>query len=222
MREVGKPWDNADITAIIAASGSGKSHWIKARLAADPGAMVVVWDWMHEYGHAGRAFGSFSSLAAAVSKGRPGIYAYYPADFLKHDEKRRHRAFADFCQLAYWWGGLTVIVEELMHVTKSGWAPAQWSSIITSGRHRHLRVIATTQRPVLCDKTFISGATLVRVGYLGSKSDKATMADILDVPVADIRALRKRDWIQRDDAGARSTELYQGARPKKKRPTKEK
>ena len=87
---------------------------------------------------------------------------------------------------------------ELSLVTKPGWSPPRWRMISTEGRHHGIASIGTSQRPALIDKTYFGGATTIRCGALQTKGDKATMADAMDIDVADIRALRPGQWIVKE------------------------
>lgn len=205
----------ASIVALVAATGAGKSHWIKTK-GIDQGGCVVVWDPMHEYGKLGRTFDSLAKLTGAIRARPAGVFVYQVPRHVREDEKKMQAAFAFFCHAVYEIGDVTVIVEELSLVTKAGYAPPKWRELIVTGRHRRLRVIGTTQRPALCDKTFISNATLLRVGFLRAASDKAAMSDVTDVPVAELRALRKFEWIEVNDNGEKRVERLPSKTPAKR------
>jgi len=195
--------ENADVTALIASSGGGKSHWVRGVKLPTLKRPVLIWDTMAEYGDVGRSRESLSAVVEDLRAGRE-VIPFVPK---RGDFKAMAAQFHTFCGIVLARGECSMIAEELMYVTKAGWAPPRWIEIITNGRHHSLSVVGTTQRPQLCDKTFISGATLVRVGFLRGNSDKKVMADTLDLDVAELRALKKRQWIQVDDSAQVTREL---------------
>jgi len=95
-------------------------------------------------------------------------------------------------------GNLALVAEELNNVTTPGRAPGPWSDCTSRGRHRGLQVFGLSQRPAGVDKDFFSNATMVRTGRLNYASDISVMADVLQVPRADVAGLLPLQWIQRD------------------------
>lgn len=190
-----------NVVAVIGATGSGKSYWLKNLLRSAPPRRLMIWDAMREYG----AFGSLAVtpqqlLAIAQRAGKNGeLAAVYQPD--KSTQEKIDKQFAFFCGMAIALGDCAVIVEELSQVTKPGFSPPRWRDVVTQGRHDKLTIIATSQRPALVDKTFFSNATMIRCGKLGATSDKRTMADALDIDLATVRGLNRLQWLVRDDAG---------------------
>lgn len=204
--------NRADLTAIIGATGSGKSHYVKAVLDAEKPPRLLVWDWKAEYS-AGVVVDCPKALAELLRQAGKG-----PAAVIYRARKDQSpwvdRQFDLFCRLALSWGRCRVIVEELSTVTRASWAPASWQMLCTEGRHEALRIIGTTQRPALVDKTILSNATLIRCGRLNFGGDKKAMADTLDLPVDRIRALVSRQWLVKDCDTGSVWEEAAGSAPK--------
>lgn len=203
--------NQADLTAIIGATGSGKSTRIKLLLESERPRRLMVWDWKAEYdmpvvavadlhlvvkesGNAVVSVKPTKEIARAIYQGR--MRAENEAAVIA-------RMFDQFCNVALDRGNLMVIAEELSNVTTASWAPLPWRRVCTEGRHSALRIIGTTQRPALCDKTFIDAATVIMCGRLNSSSSKAYMADAMDVAKADIAALGQFQWIAKDTQSGR-------------------
>lgn len=192
----------ASLVAVVGSTGSGKSFWIKNQLRANPGRLLI-WDAMNEYADSGARL-----FLGAGSNGMQPLVTYitenhrreFAARFVpdKSDDKKLAAQFSLFCGLAYAAGRCVLVIEELSMLTRAGFAPARWRECVVTGRHVGLTIIGTTQRPALVDKTFFSNATVIRCGRLGSAGDKKAMADALDVPVADVRALMRLEWIIKD------------------------
>lgn len=190
----------ANITLVVGSSGSGKSLWVKSLLPTLPRPMFVF-DPMREYGDFGGHHVTLASLIAGVKNGGQ-VFIFRPS------QRAIEKQFDMLCRVALAVPGCTLIAEELSFVTKAGYSPAGWREVITTGRHYGLTVIGITQRPALVDKTILSNATVIRVGRLNSAGDKKTMADALDVPLDELRALRKLHWLAKDmDSGAVTREV---------------
>lgn len=206
--------NQADIVAIIGATGSGKSTRIKQLLERERPARLLVWDWKSEYPL--DVVDDPRNLVDRLAATDAAAISYRPrkdrADWIA-------RQFDVVCEAALAWGRCRFIVEELSNVTKSGWAPQPWRNVCTEGRHAALQVIGTTQRPALCDKTFVDNATLIMCGRLNSTSSKAYMADAMDVPKAEVSGLGQFQWLLKDTqtGEARRDDLTAPA-PARKRP----
>lgn len=187
----------ASITAVMGASGSGKSAWLKQQLAKWKPRRLMVWDPMDEYGHLA---GRLSTLAPVIDQlklaGKRGgfVLVFDPS----HDEKRRLDQFNVWCLAALAAGELTFIAEELRFVTRPGWAPTGWAKVTMTGRHKGLRVIGTSQRPASIDKDFFGNCTVIHTGRLAYPDDVRTVARAMNVPEADLAALQPLQWMQKD------------------------
>lgn len=193
--------NNAAILAIIGATGSGKSLYLKGKLSKNKPVRLLVWDPMREYGEMGRVYsGKLSPLVSDLAEaGRRGRFAFvYQPD--SSNEKKFNQQFTVLCGLALAAGDCTLLVEELALVTKANYSPPRWMEAVTGGRHKGLSIIGTTQRPALVDKTFFGNATIIRVGRLNAGSDKRVMADALDVSLDEITALRPLNFLQKNMA----------------------
>lgn len=192
----------AVVVALIGATGSRKSIWIKQQLAERDPARLLVWS-PYEKTDRYRRFGTLVEgdpsrlVALAVEARHAGAFQiiYWPD---RSDPRRLVRQFELFCGIALALGRCVVIAEELSLVTKAGSSPPRWQEVITGGRHEGLEVIGTSQRPALVDKTFFANASTIRCGRLNARGDKEVMADALDVPIADVRALADGQFLVRE------------------------
>lgn len=189
--------NQAAFVAVIGSTGSGKSHFVKAVLAAKP-PRLMIWDAMREYDHAGKVIKEKTAdLVAHLRKVSGGDFAvvYQPR---KDTEAVMRDQFSIFCKAALAVRNVLLVVEEMALVTKAGYSPPGWLEVVTGGRHYGVKVVGTSQRPALLDKTFFSNCTHIRVGKLTSAGDKKTIADAIDVPVDLLREVRPRQWVVKD------------------------
>lgn len=173
-----------DLRAYIGSTGSGKGVSVREHLKATKPERLVVWDPLHEYGGFGRSVSSVAELCQAL-KGQRFAVCFNPGpDVTTYADK-----FDLVCRAVFAAGNCTFLVEELSQVTRASWAPQSWRNVTKRGRHQGLRVIACTQRPADTDKDFFGGLTYCRVFQLRFRADRAVMADLLDVPLAEVSAL---------------------------------
>jgi DNA helicase HerA-like ATPase len=185
----------ADLTAIIGATGSGKTILTKRLLREAGGAPALIWSpkehqdkYAPEFGR--RIEASAARLQRLVADGESVVYV-----------PRRDRAellelqFSFFCGLAFAAGNRRVLVEEMALVATSRTAPPRWTLLVTEGRGRGLALMATTQRPQLCDASLLDAATVIFCGRLNRGSSKKIMADAMDAPLDRLRGLQPLQFL---------------------------
>jgi hypothetical protein len=171
----------ADIRAVLGASGTGKSHYVKAAIAKD--RRLLVWDIEDEYQHLPAL--PLSELPRAYAGRRPCKARFICAS----DASARAREFDLFCRIAFACGNLRLIVEELRFVTTASRAPDGWAAITLRGRKRGIKTIGTSQRPAQIDKDFLGNCNLIRCGALEYPEDRKAVAPILRASLEQIAAL---------------------------------
>lgn len=171
----------ADIQAVLGASGTGKSHYVKGAIAKD--RRLLVWDIEDEYPDLPAL--SLSQLPQAFAGRKP-----CRAKFIcSADGSTRAREFDLFCRIAFAAGNLRLVAEELRFVTTASRAPDGWAAITLRGRKRGIRTIGTSQRPAQIDKDFLGNCTLIRCGALEYPEDRKAVAPILRASLDEIAAL---------------------------------
>lgn len=181
--------NKAQIWAALGQSGTGKGLWIKAMLKALKSGRLIILDPQDEYG----AFAPPTSSAAALSKavieageGPFRIRYVFPKTCTKDHFAK---VFDLACQLAYAAKNCVFLVEELSNFTTASWAPPLWRRMCNSGRHEGVHVIGCSQFPAQIDKSFLSNATLMHVGYLKEEPHRKPVASCMDVPTSMIKNL---------------------------------
>lgn len=191
--------NEAQIWGVMAASGSGKGLWIKAFLAREKPARLVVWDYKNEYEeHAPPLVSSLEALRLAMKKaGSGGLRIRYKCK-PGTNVKQTMAEFEGVCRLVQAWKKCVFIAEELSNVTSPGWAPAAWREMSTGGRHEQVHIIGVAQNPALIDKTFLSNCTLIHVGPLREFRHRQAVARSMDIPVQMVTDLVQFQWVERD------------------------
>lgn len=185
--------NKALIVAVMGASGSGKSTYLKQTIRKTLPNRLLIWDPMHEYGDFGEPCAKLSDLMTLMST------PSFCVDFLPApDPEQMKKQFDLFCQLAFAAGNLTLVVEELAFVTSPGFAPPGWAAVTLKGRHKALKVYGASQRPAAIDKHFFSNATKVRTGRLNYAADIKTLANVLGIAPEQVQSLLPLEFLERD------------------------
>lgn len=158
---------------------------------------LLVWDMLGEWATRYRCerVSSIPELAARLQEGL-GRLAFHAPGMV--------REFEPFCRLAWIWIRLApgdLVIEETSAVTQPGKAPDAWGDIVRMGLRYGPDIYAVTQRPAESDKTAFGNATIIHAGRCAFPRDRMTMAEYLDVPVAQVAALKPLEWIERHASG---------------------
>ncbi len=185
--------------AVTGASRSGKSLWTAQQVAG--ARRLLVWDLLGEWSARYRCE-RVSSIADLVARleGPPARLAFH--------RPRMVDQFGLFCRVAWCWLRLapgSLVVEETAAVTQPGKAPGEWGDICRMGLRYGVDIYALTQRPAESDKTAFGNASVIHAGRAVTPRDRATVAEYLDVPVAEVAALTPLEWIERHASGEKKT-----------------
>lgn len=179
---------SADIRAVLGASGTGKSHYVKSIIKREK--RLLVWDLEDEYSDLTAL--TLSQIPRAFHGKKLARYRFVHG----RASGSRAEAFDKFCELALELGNLCLVVEELRFVTTASRAPEPWAAISLRGRKRGIRTIGTSQRPAQIDKDFLGNCTLIHCGALEYPEDRKAVAPILRVSLDEIAALSGYKFIE--------------------------
>jgi DNA helicase HerA-like ATPase len=188
----------ASIVAVMGASGSGKSLYIKGELRRTRPRRLIVWDALGEYGEFGTPAATLGEVLAAA-KAATFRRIFRPSA----DPEQARKQFDVLCRIVFAAGDTTLVAEELAFVTSPSYAPPGWSECTLKGRHRALKIYGASQRPASIDKHFFGNATEIRTGRLNFARDVKTLADVLQVPAASVQSLQPLDYISRNMANGK-------------------
>ncbi|MEW8131477.1 MAG: hypothetical protein AB2758_20685 [Candidatus Thiodiazotropha endolucinida] len=182
----------ANIIVVCGGSGSGKSAWVKRRIAR--ARRLLVWDVNDEY--QGVRVTTRRDLLAAVrgNKAKPFKIRYVPQEATPEE-------FSFWCEVAFVAGNLTAVAEETADVTSPSKAPPGWGKVVRRGRHQRLIVYGITQRPAESDKTIIGNATLIHCCQLKRAEDRKYMAREMNVDFKEVDDLQPLEWLEVSDKG---------------------
>lgn len=182
--------NKAFIVAVLGASGSGKSTFVKRAIARGH-PRLLIWDPLAEYGGAIRETASDLLALLKLPKFR---CVFRPSA----DPAVRARQFDLVCRAALAAGRMTLVVEELRFVTTPCRAPLGWAQVCLTGRHKGLKVFGLSQRPASIDKDFLGNCTAIRTGRLAYPEDVKAVSKAMGGHAAEIQALKPLHWLEKD------------------------
>lgn len=171
--------NDAKIIAVIGASGTGKSSFLKGEVLKKL-KKLLVWSPLEKTDNYGQFIGGevitgqITKVVEAIKAGKTKI-VYVPIG----DAKAVKKQFDLFCRVAWELDGWGILVEELSRVTMPSWSPPAWKNLSTAGRHQGLTLIGISQRPAQIDKDFLGNCTEIRCYRVNYNADAKVMADSL-------------------------------------------
>lgn len=193
----------ANFTAIIGATGCGKTFELKRQLSLKPRPRILIWspkeavDNYEGFYSGTTTTSSISDVLRVVSvAGKSGGFKVVFVPTL--NQKKDMAAFDVFCKVALAAGNLALIVEELHSVTQASNAPDGWRKVNFMGRAFGLDVFGLSQRPASVDKAFMGSLSFLHVGRLPHPPDQKAMAEVLGIQRAAIAKLTGFQNIQKD------------------------
>jgi hypothetical protein len=170
--------NKADIVAVIGASGTGKSSYIKGELLRKF-LRLMVWSPLEKTDQyaafcGGVVTSKISEMVALVKGGTKAI-VYVPTG----NDAAIKKQFDQFCRIVWEVENCHCLVEELSRVTMASYSPPAWKNLSTAGRHQGITLIGVSQRPATIDKDFLGNCTEIRCYRVNYDSDAKVMADSL-------------------------------------------
>jgi hypothetical protein len=169
--------NKANIVAVIGASGTGKSSYIKGELLKKYMRLFVFspLEKTDKYAEfcGGVVTSKITELIALVKAGAKAVV--FVPDGSDANVKKQ---FDLFCRVVWEVENCHVVVEELGRVTMASWSPPAWKNLSTGGRHQGITLIGVNQRTTI-DKDFLGNCTEVRCYRVNYDQDAKTLADSL-------------------------------------------
>ncbi|OMG73123.1 helicase HerA domain-containing protein [Burkholderia ubonensis] len=194
----------AHIEAVLGATGSGKSSYVKGMMERAKPKRLIVFDPDAEWG-------AFGTVVHRVSDVLEGFKASHPASPCRAvfvpspDPATAVKQFDAICRIAFAAERLTFIVDELKSVTTPSRSPVGWGMLTGRGRKRGIVIYGLSQRPASIDKDFLGNCNFVRTGRLTYDNDIKAVASALRVPADEVAGLPDLGWIRRDMATGETT-----------------
>lgn len=181
---------------IVGKTGSGKS--VKARRLIAGENRLVVFDTMGEYTD-GVILDGYEELKRFWLKCYKGNFRLI---YRPYDEQTE---FTQVCDLVYLCGNVCFLVEECDLFFRPNAANIEARNILRRGRHRGVKFIGITQRPVQIDRNITAQATEAYIFKVDEPRDidylKARFGDEIE---SLIQGLKPFEYVYIDAAGTKS------------------
>ena len=186
-------FNQTDVIAIFGRRGSGKSY-----LAAKIQSLYprrVVFDTLNEYseGIQCRNFEEFSKTLENLKKqNSQNFQVVYQFDI---EAINHEREFDEAMRLCYYFGGLTVTIEEIQSFCSVHKMPHWLKNSLLTGRHQNMAIIVTTQRPGECHKTVMSQCSHIFTGQLHDRNDVKYVSNFIGTEANELYLLDQRQFL---------------------------
>ncbi len=185
-----------DVTIIFGMRGSGKSTLSRKLSSAYPRRVVIdplaEWSEVDVHYRVVRGYAEFARVfAEVVFSDRFTLVCQFDPETSDEDQSAE---FDSILRSLYYTGretgmGCCLVIEEV-HNFATPYAIQHWlRQIVLTGRHAHLAVIASTQRPASVNKALVSQAAHVFTGQLFEQRDVKYLEDTLSGDIAERAAL---------------------------------
>lgn len=182
---------NIDKIAIIGRSGCGKSYLGKMIQKIYP--RVVIIDSLNEYPATPTDITTFDQFASFIREA-DDLVRFTRVIRFHIDEKNSLEIFELYMRALYELGDVMIVIEETQDYCSPNKIGHFFKKTLTSGRHRGLAFIFTTQRPALISKTVLAQCTHVFVGNLIDHNDSDVMAKMMGQKSEVFSTLKNRNF----------------------------
>lgn len=181
---------STDVIGIFGRRGSGKSFLGKKIQTAFP--RRIIFDTTFEYdGQIITSYDEFAEFMLAHENSKEfEVIVRFDIDTSKKSEQ-----FDEMVKLIYARGSVLVVIEEIQNFCTPYQMSPYLEHLFTTGRHRDLAVIFTTQRPAQVHKTAMSQCTHIFCGQLHDKNDLNQVSNFLGRESKELSNLKEHHFI---------------------------
>lgn len=203
-------------TLIVGASGSGKSSYLRQEVNFKQDR-IIAWDPDEDFPLPRcRDLKTFIKLCSKAGFGKIRVALTINPD-IESFEVFAGLAFA-MCHAK---APMDILADEIADVTRVAKASPNWGQLCRKSRKYGGRLLAATQRPQEADKTIFNQAQIKWCGALSSHAAYKHMANEMEIPLDEFKALDNIDrvqvqyWVRNGTKEAEKlTMSFGGAKPK--------
>lgn len=183
-----------DKILVVGRSGCGKSFLGKKLASVFP--RLVIFDSLNEYPPSDYDIESFDQFAGYIRQISENKISRFKL-IIKFDTSLEDckEIFDHYMHVLYELGNTFIVIEEVQDYCTPYFIGRWFKKSMTSGRHRSLGFLFTTQRPSFLNKTVLSQSTNIFVGNLIDRNDSMTISQLLDCDKKEISSLNDREFL---------------------------
>ena len=173
---------------VVGASGTGKTHWLKERLA----------DWSKVYPRIVIADprGQFKDVRPAVGIDTLGRWLHSGASGIRNVWARSVAERKYIGELVWLFGDVLLIADEFSrYAAGSKFRWPVWDRIVEEGRSYGISLVATTQRPTMIPVIVRANMTDVTAFRCRVKADAQWVSEFTGTPTADLLAMPRYECV---------------------------
>ena len=183
-----------DKILIVGRSGCGKSFLGKKLVEVYP--RLVIFDTLDEYPKTPHDIHSISQFIDYIKQiNNEKIRKFKLVVKFDTSTEDCKEQFDFYMHILYEMGDCFVVIEEVQDYCTPYFIGRWFKKSMTSGRHRNLGFLFTTQRPSFLKKTVLSQSTNVFVGNLIDKNDSMIVSQLMDLDRKIITSLDDREFL---------------------------
>jgi DNA helicase HerA-like ATPase len=193
-----------DCVLIMGSRGCGKSYLCQNIQKLWP--RRIVFDTLDEYqeGDLVYSFDEYSEkLQEYLKSKRESFVLVFKFD---PESDTDHVEFDQAMRLAYYYGNLQVVIEEVQEFSNPHTMPKWLKNCLLTGRHQKISVIATTQRPGELHKTILSQSSHIFCGRIIEGNDLRYVSSFLNQDAEKLSKLPDRRFVYFSRDGVREIE----------------
>ena len=183
-----------DKILVVGRSGCGKSFLGKKLASVFP--RLVIFDSLNEYPPSDYDVESFDQFAGYIRQISENKISRFKL-IIKFDTSLEDckEIFDHYMHVLYELGNTFIVIEEVQDYCTPYFIGRWFKKSMTSGRHKNLGFLFTTQRPSFLNKTVLSQSTNIFVGNLIDRNDSMTISQLLDSDKKEISSLNDREFL---------------------------
>lgn len=179
---------------IMGRSGCGKSTLGRFITAMYP--RVIIFDTLNEYPSTPTDIYSMDDLARFINYVEDNhINNFKVIVRFNIETDQRELIFDQMMRVFYYWGNIFIVVEEIQDYCTPHNIGKYFKFCMTSGRHKNLGFLFTTQRPALINKTVLSQSTHIFTGNLIDHNDQKAIANFIGKDSKDLATLKDQEFL---------------------------
>lgn len=178
---------------VLGRRGTGKSTLGSVLTSMYP--RVVTFDYMHEHsnGEIVTSFDEFGFLLNSYHKNQTKNF-HIIIQFSREAENTAAE-FNECLRVLWYMGGVFVRVEEIHNYCTTHFMPHWLGQCLTTGRHKNMGMLFTTQMPRYTNKALISQCEHLFCGQLHERHDIEYVRSVLHDRAYDLPALPRRKFL---------------------------